>query len=107
MGEPAGLAAVVPFAAWAVIRGGGWTPVWQWVALVAFTPYVAAASAVPLLLALGLRRWGAAVVALVASVALAVTVLPGTSATATSPPRRGGSGCSPRTWPWARATPSP
>lgn len=68
--------AVVPFAAWAVIRGGGWTPVWQWVALVAFTPYVAAASAVPLLLALGLRRWGAAVVALVASVALAVTVLP-------------------------------
>jgi endonuclease/exonuclease/phosphatase family metal-dependent hydrolase len=67
---------VVPFAAWAVLRIGGWTPVWQWIALVAFTPYVAAASAAALLLALGLRRWGAAAVALVASVALAVTVLP-------------------------------
>ncbi|MEV6864797.1 endonuclease/exonuclease/phosphatase family protein [Streptosporangium subroseum] len=68
--------AVAPFAAWAVLRVGGWTPVWQWIMLVAFTPYVAAASVVALILALGLRRRVAAAVALIASVALAVTVLP-------------------------------
>nr|BFE88297.1 hypothetical protein GCM10020093_108980 [Planobispora longispora] len=97
-----------PFVAWAVLRLGGWTPVWQWIALVAFTPYVAAASAVPLLLSLGLRRWAAAAVALVTSVALALVVLPGTSrTTARSPPATSGCGCSPRTWRWARATPRP
>ncbi|WP_440070258.1 endonuclease/exonuclease/phosphatase family protein [Streptosporangium sp. OZ121] len=67
---------VLPFAAWAALRAGGWTPLWQWVALVAFTPYVAAASAIPLLLALGLRRWAAAAVALVTSAVLATAVLP-------------------------------
>ncbi|GIH94415.1 endonuclease [Planobispora siamensis] len=65
-----------PFAAWAVLRISGWTPVWQWVQLVAFTPYVAAASALPLLLGLGLRRRAAAVVSLVTSLALAAAVLP-------------------------------
>ena len=55
--------AVTPFAAWAVLRVGGWTPVWQWIMLVAFTPYVAAASVVALILALGLRRRVAAAVA--------------------------------------------
>ncbi|MBG0829166.1 endonuclease/exonuclease/phosphatase family protein [Planomonospora sp. ID67723] len=68
--------ALAPFAGWAILRVGGWTPVWQWVALVAFTPYVAAASAVPLLMALGLRRWAAAAVALATSLALAAVVLP-------------------------------
>ncbi|GAA3445422.1 endonuclease [Planomonospora venezuelensis] len=67
---------LLPFAGWAVLRVGGWIPVWQWIALVAFTPYVAAASAVPLLMALGLRRWAAAAVALATSVALAAVVLP-------------------------------
>ncbi|MEU4833453.1 endonuclease/exonuclease/phosphatase family protein [Streptosporangium sp. NPDC023615] len=57
--------AVLPRAVWAVLRVGGWTPVRQWVPLVAFTPYVAAASALPLLVALGLRRWAAAALALV------------------------------------------
>ncbi|MFS1299610.1 endonuclease/exonuclease/phosphatase family protein [Streptosporangium longisporum] len=68
--------AVLPCAVWAVLRAGGWTPVWQWVPLVAFTPYVAAASVLPLLIALGLRRRAAAALALVASVVLAATVLP-------------------------------
>ncbi|WP_449064803.1 endonuclease/exonuclease/phosphatase family protein [Planomonospora algeriensis] len=68
--------ALLPFAGWAVLRVTGWTPVWQWVALVAFTPYVAAASGAPLLLALGLRRRAAAAVALVVSLALALAVLP-------------------------------
>ncbi|WP_068922397.1 endonuclease/exonuclease/phosphatase family protein [Planobispora rosea] len=65
-----------PFAVWAVLRVGGWTPVWQWIALVAFTPYAAAASPIPLLLSLGLRRWTAAAVALVTSVSLVAVVLP-------------------------------
>ncbi|GAT65627.1 endonuclease [Planomonospora sphaerica] len=68
--------ALLPFAGWAVLRATGWTPVWQWVALVAFTPYVAAASGAPLLLALGLRRRAAAAVALVVSAVLALAVLP-------------------------------
>ncbi|MBB2914545.1 endonuclease/exonuclease/phosphatase (EEP) superfamily protein YafD [Streptosporangium becharense] len=66
----------LPFTVWAVLRAGGWNPVWQWVPLVAFTPYVAAASAVPLLAALGLRRRAAAVVALATCVTLAAAVLP-------------------------------
>ncbi|WP_433541619.1 hypothetical protein ACQP10_15760 [Streptosporangium sandarakinum] len=89
--------AVLPVAAWAVVRTAGWTPVWQWVPLVAFTPYVAALSVVTLLLAAALRRRTAAAVALVASVALAAAVLPGTSPTATRPPGRRGCGCSRRT----------
>ncbi|MET9068403.1 endonuclease/exonuclease/phosphatase family protein [Streptosporangium sandarakinum] len=68
--------AVLPVAAWAVVRTAGWTPAWQWVPLVAFTPYVAALSVVTLLLAAVLRRRTAAAVALVASVALAAAVLP-------------------------------
>ncbi|GII05090.1 endonuclease [Planobispora takensis] len=67
---------LLPFTGWAVLRISGWTPVWQWVPLVAFTPYVAAASALPLLLGLGLRRRAAAVVSLVTSLALAAAVLP-------------------------------
>ncbi|MCG5218550.1 endonuclease/exonuclease/phosphatase family protein [Streptosporangium soli] len=67
---------LLPFALWAVIRLAGWIPVWQWVPLVAFTPYVAAASVVPLLLAAGTRRRAAGAVALVTCVVLAAAVLP-------------------------------
>ncbi|GAA2879398.1 endonuclease/exonuclease/phosphatase family protein [Streptosporangium fragile] len=67
---------VLPFTVWAVLRVGGWTPAWQWVPLVAFTPYVAAASAVPLLAALASRRRAATAVALVTCVTLAAAVLP-------------------------------
>lgn len=44
--------------------------------LLAFTPYVAALSALPVIVAAALRRWAPAAVALMAAVALAVTVLP-------------------------------
>ncbi|GAA3120036.1 endonuclease/exonuclease/phosphatase family protein [Streptosporangium carneum] len=67
---------LAPFTAWAALRITTWIPTWQWIALIAFTPYVAAASAVPLLLALGLRRWAASAVALATSVTLAAVVLP-------------------------------
>ncbi|GAA5087364.1 endonuclease/exonuclease/phosphatase (EEP) superfamily protein YafD [Thermocatellispora tengchongensis] len=67
---------VAPFAVWTALWFGGWTPVWQWVALVAFTPYVAAASLVPLLAALAMRRRLAAGVALLVCVALALAVVP-------------------------------
>ncbi|MFF5209700.1 endonuclease/exonuclease/phosphatase family protein [Streptosporangium sp. NPDC000396] len=67
---------LLPFTAWAVLRVIGWTPMWQWIPLVAFTPYVSAASVIPLLLALGLRRWTAAIVAVATSATLATAVLP-------------------------------
>ncbi|MFC5744437.1 endonuclease/exonuclease/phosphatase family protein [Actinomadura rugatobispora] len=67
---------VVPFAAWASLRVTGWTPTWHWVSLVAFTPYAAAGSVVPLILALGLRRTAAAVTAGVTAIAFAAVVLP-------------------------------
>lgn len=79
---------VVPFAAWAGLRVTGVDVGWWWVALVAFTPYVAAASLVVLLLAGLSRRWAPAVVALAASVALAAAVLPRQLAD-TAPPAGG------------------
>jgi endonuclease/exonuclease/phosphatase (EEP) superfamily protein YafD len=67
---------MIPFAAWAILRISGWTPTWRWVSLVAFTPYIAAASFLPLLLALVLQRWPAALAALATVAAFAVIVLP-------------------------------
>ncbi|MFE0147667.1 endonuclease/exonuclease/phosphatase family protein [Nonomuraea sp. NPDC059007] len=67
---------VVPFAGWAVLRVAGVVPAWPWVPLVAFTPYVAIASVVPLALAAARRRWAAAGVAAVSCLALAGSVLP-------------------------------
>ncbi|GAA4220874.1 hypothetical protein FHR32_005459 [Streptosporangium album] len=49
---------VTPFAAWAVLRTTGWDAGFRWIQLVAFTPYVAAASVAVALLALVLRRCG-------------------------------------------------
>lgn len=46
------------------------------VALLAFTPYIAATSVVPLIVAMGLRRWPAAAVAGVAAAALVAVVIP-------------------------------
>lgn len=66
----------MPFAAWAVLRVLGVEPVWQWVPLVAFTPYVAALALVPLAVAALSRRWAATAVAGVACLALAWCVLP-------------------------------
>ncbi|XVQ14193.1 endonuclease/exonuclease/phosphatase family protein [Spirillospora sp. CA-255316] len=67
---------VLPFTVWAALRISGWTPTWRWVSLVAFTPYAAAASGVPLVLALALRRPAVAVTAAVTATAFAAVVLP-------------------------------
>ncbi|MEU4698071.1 endonuclease/exonuclease/phosphatase family protein [Nonomuraea dietziae] len=67
---------VVPFAVWAVLRVTGADIADRWIQLVAFTPYVAAASVVPVLLAGLLRRWLPMAVAVVTAGALALAVLP-------------------------------
>jgi endonuclease/exonuclease/phosphatase (EEP) superfamily protein YafD len=67
---------LLPFTAWAIVRISGRTPTWHWVSLVAFTPYAAAASVIPLALALGLRRRAVALTALITTTALAAVVLP-------------------------------
>ncbi|WP_431892810.1 endonuclease/exonuclease/phosphatase family protein [Nonomuraea sp. bgisy101] len=67
---------VVPFAAWATLRVTGVDIADRWIQLVAFTPYVAAASVVPLLAAGLLRRWVPTAVAVVTAGALALSVLP-------------------------------
>ncbi|WP_433254841.1 endonuclease/exonuclease/phosphatase family protein [Streptosporangium sp. CA-135522] len=75
-----------PFTAWAALRVTGWDAGFRWIQLVAFTPYVAAASVVVALLALSLRRWAASVVSLVVVGAFAVAVLPRTFADAAPSP---------------------
>ncbi|MET9341012.1 endonuclease/exonuclease/phosphatase family protein [Nonomuraea sp. NPDC003804] len=67
---------VLPFAAWALLRVTGADVGDRWIQLVAFTPYVAAASAVPVLAAGLLRRWVPLAVAAVTAGALALAVLP-------------------------------
>jgi endonuclease/exonuclease/phosphatase family metal-dependent hydrolase len=66
---------VLPGTAWAIIRLGGWErgPLVQ---AFAFTPYVAAWTVLPVLLALALRRWLTAAVAVVTVALFAVLVLP-------------------------------
>jgi endonuclease/exonuclease/phosphatase (EEP) superfamily protein YafD len=66
---------VLPGAAWAVVRLGGWErgPLIQ---LFAFTPYVAVWSLLPALIALFARRWLAAAIAAVTVAIFAVSVLP-------------------------------
>ncbi len=66
---------LLPGAAWAVIRFGGWER-GLLVQLFAFTPYVAVAVWLPALIALVTRRWLGAAVAVVAAGLLAVAVLP-------------------------------
>ena len=66
---------VLPGAAWAVTRLGGWER-GLGVQLFAFTPYAAAWSLLPALLALALRRWITAAVAVATVAIFAVTVLP-------------------------------
>ncbi|WP_433336263.1 endonuclease/exonuclease/phosphatase family protein [Spirillospora sp. CA-294931] len=68
--------AVVPFAAWAVLRWTGWEPLFRWGQLVAFTPYVVGAGVLVPLVALVLRCWWAAGVAAMVAVSLVWAVLP-------------------------------
>lgn len=67
---------VVPGASWVVVRLGGWDHWYPAAQLIAFTPYVAAASLVPLVIVALLRRWAATAVAALTALALAVCVLP-------------------------------
>jgi endonuclease/exonuclease/phosphatase (EEP) superfamily protein YafD len=66
---------LLPGAAWAVIRLGGWER-GILVQLFAFTPYAAVGVWIPALIALATRRWLGAAVAVVAAALLAVAVLP-------------------------------
>lgn len=74
--EIAAAALVAPFAAWAVVRALGLEGGYPLVPVMAFTPYVAALSVLPVLVALGLRAWRVAIVAAVAALVLAGAVLP-------------------------------
>ncbi|MDX6691219.1 MAG: hypothetical protein QOG15_2676 [Solirubrobacteraceae bacterium] len=66
----------VPWVAWALVRGLGLDLAYPVVPAMAFTPYVAASSFVPVVVALALRRWIVGAVALVAALVLAAAVLP-------------------------------
>jgi endonuclease/exonuclease/phosphatase (EEP) superfamily protein YafD len=68
-------AAVAPVIIWAGVRLTGWErgPA---VMLLAFTPYVAGLSLVPVVLALALRRWVAAAVAVLTTLVLVAVVAP-------------------------------
>jgi endonuclease/exonuclease/phosphatase (EEP) superfamily protein YafD len=66
---------VLPGLVWAVIRLFGWER-GALVPVIAFTPYAAAWSLIPLLIAALARRWLIAVAAALAAVVLAVCVLP-------------------------------
>ena len=79
---------VLPGAAWALVRLGGWERS-ALVQLFAFTPYVAAWSVVPVVAALATRRWLAAAVATVTLALLAVAVLPRAFADGDRGPRGG------------------
>ena len=70
------IAVTVPWVAWALVRVLGLDLRHPLVAMMAFTPYVAAVSPLPVLVALALRRWVVAAVAAVAALALAAVVLP-------------------------------
>jgi endonuclease/exonuclease/phosphatase (EEP) superfamily protein YafD len=70
------IAVVVPWVAWAVARTFGLDRVHPLIAFAAFTPYAALTAVVPVVVALVLRRWGAALVAAAAAVVLAVAVVP-------------------------------
>lgn len=70
--------AVIPVAAWAVVRILGLDRGFPLEAAMAFTPYVAVVAPLVLALALALQNWAAAVVALLATICFAATVLPRT-----------------------------
>ncbi|WP_433216142.1 endonuclease/exonuclease/phosphatase family protein [Dactylosporangium sp. CS-047395] len=66
----------IPFVIWAVFRVFGLDSGFPTVQLIAFTPYVAAASLVPLLVAVLTKRVWPALITAIATVALAACVLP-------------------------------
>lgn len=68
--------AVVPLAAWALVRGLGLESGFPLVPLMAFTPYAAVAAFLVAGIATALRNWAAAVVATLVTLCLAAAVLP-------------------------------
>src|SRR5262249_38314777 len=82
---------VAASAAWAAMRMLGLDHlVFLAVPLVAFTPYVAAASPVPIALAAATRRWWPAAAGVVVSLALGLCVLPRAFADASPGPAKTG-----------------
>ncbi len=69
---------VAPAALWAIVRGLGLDGASPFVPFIAFTPYVALASLMPLAVTLAARRWWPAAWAGVACLALAICVIPRT-----------------------------
>ncbi|HLL67164.1 MAG TPA: endonuclease/exonuclease/phosphatase family protein [Micromonosporaceae bacterium] len=69
-------AGAVASAGWAAVRAGGLERGVPAVQVMAFTPYAAAGSVVPLGAALATRRWGAALLTAGATATLATSVLP-------------------------------
>jgi endonuclease/exonuclease/phosphatase family metal-dependent hydrolase len=69
-------AVVGPAAAWALIRLAGWDSWTPMIQLIAFTPYMAALSLLPLALTVLWRQWPATIAAALATLALAVMVVP-------------------------------
>ncbi len=70
------VAFALPWVGWAVLRVLGVEVPYPLVALIAFTPYAALTSPLPVVLALILRRKGVALVAAVAALALGATMVP-------------------------------
>ncbi|MDP9849155.1 endonuclease/exonuclease/phosphatase family protein [Streptosporangium lutulentum] len=84
-------AAVTPFAVWALARGAGLERGSLATQLMTATPYAAAGSLVPVLIAVLIRNRAAAAVALVTTAALGLSVLPralGSTGSATGTPLR-------------------
>src|SRR4051794_4778505 len=69
-------AVAAPWVVWALVRTLGFEVPYPLVALIAFTPYAALSSPLPVLLGLALRRWVIAGVAAVAMLAFAAASAP-------------------------------
>lgn len=67
---------VAPFVVWAAVRVAGLDRGSPLVQLIAFTPYIALAAPVPVILAAALRRWSVLVVAAASCVAFVACLLP-------------------------------
>ena len=67
---------ITPFVLWAVARLAGLDRAFPWIQLMAFTPYIAILSIVPVVAALVTRHWWIAALAALAAVALLTCVLP-------------------------------
>src|ERR1700710_1966893 len=68
--------AVIPLAAWAVVRALGLDRGFPFEAAIAFTPYVAVVAPLVAVLALALQNWAAAAIALLTTICFAAAILP-------------------------------